>query len=273
MLKGLHLYEIIFLFGGGIFLLVLLFLLVWSVVKKGNTNGLLPYFLGPVVMIGWPTITSFSYENGKVTIQKNANAVIANPADTTARKQLEKEVASFDTARAAGDPAALNEISKAYYALGRYDESAVYNKKVLQLDSNSADAKKMQKAIQYQIQTKRLFNSGIRQLDAINANHSVADTVKAKEVIKILKATPVPVYTDEKSSLVLAKSLASVNEKEQSIQVVNKVIKANPASAEAVQLKKEIEQGKYVIRSADTLQAQKANIKKFNTAVVKYRPQ
>ncbi|MDB5089932.1 MAG: Fis1 C-terminal tetratricopeptide repeat-containing protein [Mucilaginibacter sp.] len=276
MLQGLYLYEIILMITGGILFLALVFALIWNVIKGKSIVSLLPFFFLPIVMIGWTAIKSFSYDNGKIDIEKTANEVAKNPADTTLRGKLEKSIAAFDTTRAANDPVALNNISSAYYALGKYNEASIYNQKALSINPGLPQAINLKAGIEKQVALKNNFEQSIQQL---NNSVAAADTGKAaltpaatQKIVGILKTVKQPVYADEKSSLVIAKALALVNKKEQSMQVVNKVLEANPQSQESLQLKKNIETGKFKTVAADSAQTKSLDSKKFNFIIKKAPP-
>ncbi|MCR8559145.1 hypothetical protein KXD93_15920 [Mucilaginibacter sp. BJC16-A38] len=273
MLQGLYLYEIILMITGGILFLALVFALIWNVIKGKNIVSLLPFFFLPIVMIGWPAIKSVSYDNGKIDIEKTATELIQNPADTALQKKLEKSVATFDTTRAANDPVALNNISQAYYALGKYDDASIYNQKALSLNAALPQAINLKAGIEKQVAVKNNYEQSIRQLDnsiaAADSGKATLTPAATQKIVGILKTMKQPVYTDEKSSLVVAKALALVNKKEQSMQVVNKALEANPKSQESLQVKKNIETGKYKTAATDSAQIKSLDSKKFNFVIKK----
>ncbi|MDP9079748.1 MAG: hypothetical protein M3O71_20150 [Bacteroidota bacterium] len=273
MLQGLYLYEIILMITGGILFLALVFALIWNVIKGKNIVSLLPFFFLPIVMIGWPAIKSVSYDNGKIDIEKTATELIQNPADTALQKKLEKSVATFDTTRAANDPVALNNISQAYYALGKYDDASIYNQKALSLNATLPQAINLKAGIEKQVAVKNNYEQSIRQLDnsiaAADSGKAALTPAATQKIVGILKTMKQPVYTDEKSSLVVAKALALVNKKEQSMQVVNKALEANPQSQESLQVKKNIETGKYKTATTDSSQIKSLDSKKFNFVIKK----
>ncbi|SDT67688.1 Fis1 C-terminal tetratricopeptide repeat-containing protein [Mucilaginibacter mallensis] len=276
MLQGLYLYEVILMIGGSILFLVLIFLLIWDVIKGKSITSLLPFFLFPIIMIGWSTIKSISYSNGTVEIQKTADSLAKNPADTTLQVKLEKSVAAFDTTRATKDTVALNAISKAYYALGKYTDATRYNQKTLAINPNMQSAINLKTGIEKQVAIKNNFNKSITQLNtclaAIDANKGQPNTAVTRQIIGTLKNIKQPVYTDATSSLVIAKALASVDKKEQSMQIVQKVLEADPQSQETLQVKQNIEAGKYKPVVTDSAQTKSLDTKKFNLIIKKAIP-
>ena len=273
MLQGLYLYEVILMVAGGILFLALVFLLIWNSIKGKSITSLLPFFLFPIIMIGWSTIKSVSYDNGKIDIEKTADSLAQNPADTALQIKLEKSVAAFDTTRATKDTVALNAISKAYYALGKYTDATRYNQKTLAINPDMQSAINLKTGIEKQVAIKNNFNNSITQLNsslaALDASKGQANPAATQQIIGTLKNLKQPVYTDATSSLVIAKALAAVNKKEQSMQIVQKVLEADPQSQETLQVKQNIQAGKYTPAVTDSAQTKSLDAKKFNFIIKK----
>jgi len=271
MFQGLLPYEIILMVFGVIVLAVAIFLVVWNSIKNKPISPLISLFVIGIVLVGWPGIQSVSYDDGKIEIQKMAQQLTTNPADTALQNKLEKSVAAFDTTRAKKDPAALTTISTAYYALGKYDDADKFNKKALVIDPKLQSAVNLKSQIATQVLAKNNYNQKIQQLtnslQSVQPGKGVTNADSAKKIATILNETKPPVYTDEKSSLVIAKSLASVNNKAKSLDVVNKVLAANPQSLEALQLKKDIVANKFATAVADSTQVKNVDIKKFSGVI------
>ena len=114
---GLTGVEIILMLLGVILFLVLLFILVYQVIKKMSYKYLLPFFLIPVLMIGFSSIKKISYDNGVIDIEKTTEEVKKNPDNQEARKALSEKIGAIES-RAASDPSALVTIAKANLVLG-----------------------------------------------------------------------------------------------------------------------------------------------------------
>jgi tetratricopeptide (TPR) repeat protein len=275
MLQGLLLYEIVSIITGGMLFLVSIFALIWNIVKNKKILPVLPFFPVSIIMISWPTIQSISYDDGKIEIQKTTQELTANPSDTLLQKQLQQSVAKFDTSRAKKDPVALNSISAAYYALGEYTNASKFNNKALSINPALQDAVNLKSQINKQASLKNNFDQNVQQLSnnlaEIQAGTAASNPAAGQKIISILNATKVPAYTDEKSSLVIAKGLAAVHQNAQSMQIIDKILAANPQSQEAIQLKKDIETGKIATVQADQAQIKSLETKKFN-GVIKRMP-
>jgi tetratricopeptide (TPR) repeat protein len=274
MLQGLRLYELIIIIAGAVLLLALIFALIWFVIKNRKLTTLIPFFIFPMVMIGWPAINSISYDKGKLEIKKQAEVLDNNPADTTARKELEKSLADFSTSRSENDPQALTNLSHAYYALGKYDSAMIFSDKALGLEPGKEETMKLRANILQQIQVKKDFQQNIQLLNnnlkTIESGAAAPKTEAVQNVASILSGTEVPVYADEKACLTIAKGLAAVDKKEKSLEIINKILEKNPASAEALQVKKEIEMKPTPVTPVPFTKT--IDTKKFNNAVIIRKP-
>jgi hypothetical protein len=82
-IEGLHNYEIVLL-GLGVFLfVVLVFLLIYCVVKNRPLKQLLLFFFISIVMIGFSAIQKIRFENGAIELEKTAEELRNNPTPAT----------------------------------------------------------------------------------------------------------------------------------------------------------------------------------------------
>ena len=79
-------------------------------------TGMLAFFAVPLVMIGYSSIQKISFQDGAVTIEKDATQLQATPTNAALRSNLAARVASL-TSRPTSDPAVLTSIAKAQFAL------------------------------------------------------------------------------------------------------------------------------------------------------------
>ena len=147
MFDGLYLFEWVLMALGVILFVVLVIGFFYQLTHKGNIGILLGFFMVPIAMIGYPSLQSIQISDNKVSLEKKADAVLANPADTTARKELQQQVEKLQS-RQFSDPGTLTAISKAEFALGN-DQSAKNNlEKALQKDPQLPAAKQLQMKIE-----------------------------------------------------------------------------------------------------------------------------
>jgi tetratricopeptide (TPR) repeat protein len=147
MFDGLYLFEWVLMALGVILFVVLVIGFFYQLTHKGNIGVLLGFFMVPIAMIGYPSLQSIQINDGKVSLEKKADAVLANPADPKARKDLQQQVEKFSS-RSFSDPATLTALSKAQFVLGN-DEVAKNNlEKALQKDPQLPAAKQLQLKIE-----------------------------------------------------------------------------------------------------------------------------
>src|SRR5882762_5374270 len=84
---GLYGYEVIMLVLGILLFLVLIFVLLRSVVKDQPWGKLVPFFLVPIFMIGFPAFKKLSYDDGKVELEKVTHSLSEHPTDSATRRQ------------------------------------------------------------------------------------------------------------------------------------------------------------------------------------------
>jgi tetratricopeptide (TPR) repeat protein len=143
MFDGLYLFEWVLMALGVILFIVLVIAFFYQLTHNRSVGMLLAFFLVPIAMIGYPSLQSIQISDNKVSLEKKADAVLANPADTTARKELQQQVEKLRS-RSFSDPATLTTISKAEFALG--DDQVAKNNlgKALQKDPQLPAAKQLQ---------------------------------------------------------------------------------------------------------------------------------
>jgi tetratricopeptide (TPR) repeat protein len=143
MFDGLYLFEWVLMALGVILFIVLVIAFFYQLTHNRSVGMLLAFFLVPIAMIGYPSLQSIQISDNKVSLEKKADAVLANPADTTARNELQQQVEKLRS-RSFSDPATLTTISKAEFALG--DDQVAKNNlgKALQKDPQLPAAKQLQ---------------------------------------------------------------------------------------------------------------------------------
>jgi tetratricopeptide (TPR) repeat protein len=143
MFDGLYLFEWVLMALGVILFIVLVIAFFYQLTHNRSVGMLLAFFMVPIAMIGYPSLQSIQISDNKVSLEKTADAVLSNPADATARKELQQQVEKLRS-RSFSDPGTLTTISKAEFALGN-DQVAKNNlEKALQKDPQLPAAKQLQ---------------------------------------------------------------------------------------------------------------------------------
>jgi hypothetical protein len=120
LFDGLYLYEVVLLICGVLLFLALLAALLRKVFSNLEYKGLLAFFALPIVMIGFPGISSFKVGEGVVEVDKQTTALLSKPQDQQTRASLQSQVSQIE-ARPFKNPTVLATLARAQFALG--DES------------------------------------------------------------------------------------------------------------------------------------------------------
>ena len=96
MFEGLQGYEIILMYGGILVLLVLLFLLVFSIIKGRSVKEWVWLFVFPIVMIGYSGIQKIKFDSGVVELEKSTQQLTENPADSGVRNDLKEKLTAVE---------------------------------------------------------------------------------------------------------------------------------------------------------------------------------
>jgi tetratricopeptide (TPR) repeat protein len=127
---GLYGYEVILLILGALFFIVLMVVFVILIAQKRPYGKLMMSFTIPLIMMGFPSIKSFQYKDGVISIDKMTHDLQQNPTDTEKREELRRRLADVVT-RPAADPAAIASIANAQFALGEHRAAEVSLQKAI----------------------------------------------------------------------------------------------------------------------------------------------
>jgi len=123
MFEGLHSYEVILMVMGIVMFVMLAAVMFLYVFRGRKLTTLLPFFMLPVVMIGFPAFQKISFANDVVSVEKNVEKLAENPGDANARRQLAETVKQVEQ-RPIKDPKTNLTLARAYKALGQVDRAA-----------------------------------------------------------------------------------------------------------------------------------------------------
>ena len=145
-LEGLLFYEIVLLACGVLLFGVLIWVLMHRVKKGEPVKTVLGGFTIPIVMIGFPGIKKFEYEDGKFTIEKATDPKRTEPLTAEEKQKLEQAVEHVES-RAAASPAAtpgetLVVLSEGRQALGQYQQAIDLAEQVLSTKGGNAKTRR-----------------------------------------------------------------------------------------------------------------------------------
>lgn len=141
---GLYSYEIVLLLAGVLLFSALLVILVATFLRnrpqesKISNTSLIALFVLSVVMMGYPGIQKFSYENGKINLEKTIHQVESKPNDPAVKQELQATVDKLDGRTS--DPKRLLTIARAYRILGKDDKATLLVNSSLKEMPNNLEA-------------------------------------------------------------------------------------------------------------------------------------
>ena len=115
--EGMRGFEMILMGMGVLLFIVLLFGLAVYLVKGRPLKYLLPSFLLPIVMIGFPGIQKVKFMNAQIELRETVAALQENPDDTEALAKLEEQVAVLEQTENL-QPETLVDLAEAHIAQG-----------------------------------------------------------------------------------------------------------------------------------------------------------
>lgn len=137
---GLYLYEIVLLVLGVLFFLILLFVLLYSVIKKHAIKSLVFFFLIPIMMIGYPSIQQIKYGNLMIIIGGLTDKVEQDPTDTKATAELAEKLSEIKR-RPFSSQNALTNINNAEGAVKIANDMTAIKKLTDEVRQNPANTK------------------------------------------------------------------------------------------------------------------------------------
>jgi tetratricopeptide (TPR) repeat protein len=227
---GLYPYEVAMLVAGTLMFLALLFAFVFYLVKAKPLSKLLPFFVIPILMIGFPSIKSFRLQGDLIVIEKMTRQVEQNPADKSSREQLAGAVQRLSV-RPLSNPKTLTAMAHAQLLLGDDTSARTTLDKALKADPNSAEARQLKKRIDL-----------VRDLDRLipQVEKNPADAAAKAELLKKVGEVTESSITSPETLVRVARAQAALGQKAQALSTIDKALIINPNSAEAIRLRSQI---------------------------------
>jgi len=139
---GISFYEFVLLLLGVLLFLVLLLFLIRDKMRDHPIATLLPWFLIPIIMIGYPAIQKITFDNNTITIEKAQSILSKTPNDIKAKQDM-KEALSNIQDKNISNPQTLITVSKGYATLGDTVNALTYVEKAIQEDPKLNEANKL----------------------------------------------------------------------------------------------------------------------------------
>jgi len=261
-------HESILMILGIVLFAALIFVLIWSVVKEKKFAILLPFFLLPVIMVGYPSLGSIKYENNKFELENQKQKLF--DGDFTPEEYeafTNAYLAIAQSCKANNDPEAQESLAEAQLATGNYEEAREIANQTLNLQPGNLAAKEVMRISSEQIQRERKFQDSINQMNRTMSllESGRMERVEAiKRINEILSNLQPPKNIETGNALVMAKALAYTGEKKSALQMVNQVMQ-NPRiereeMTRAAELKAEIKEDKFAPPQQEMLQEQQLQL-------------
>lgn len=223
--SGMLPFEIILAAMGVLVVLALLFILIWSVIKQRAITTIFPFFIIPIIMVGYPSLKSIQLGNAILTLKSETNQLTQNLQDSTARIGVENAMAVVKSnVRSQSSGNALASIARAEIALGKYDSAAVYLRQAETLMPGSAETANIKHTLDTKIQEHQIFARKIssvnRLLILLKGNN--ADTGLLRNLNAQLADVKVPTYVQANDLRLLARAYAVIGHQDISLKALNK---------------------------------------------------
>jgi tetratricopeptide (TPR) repeat protein len=229
--EGILLYEIILLALGILFFLVLLFSLVYFVIKKRSIKTLIPFFVISVIMMGWPSIQKIGFLNNLANIEKYQQELKQNPADLTVREELTRSLAKIEK-RPILNPATFIKLADAYAVIGDTIKALKYVDKALNKNPDSKVA----------IEKKLIFDTPrIRaESEIVKLKQNPSDSVSRRELVRNLDEIEKLPSKNQNAWMTIAKGKVAIGDTMEAKRYLDSALIYLPQSEEVIKLKEDL---------------------------------
>jgi len=228
--EGILLYEIILLVLGVLFFLVLLFSLVYCVIKKRSIKTLIPFFVISVIMMGWPSIQKIGFLNNLANIEKYQQELKQNPADSTVREELIKSLAKIEK-RPILNPATFVKLADAYAVIGDTIKALNYVDKALNKNPDSKVA----------IERKLIFDTPRIRVESeiVKLNQNPTDSIARRELARNLAEVEKLPVKNLNTWITMVKGKMVTGDTMEAKKYIDSAGVYHPQSEEVIKLKKD----------------------------------
>ena len=229
---------------GVVLFLVLIFILLRSVVKDQPWGKMLPFFLIPIFMIGFPSFQKLSYDDGKIELDKATHSVSENPTDTASREKAEAAIREVE-GRGQRDAGALVALANAHWALGNYDSCQQLIVKAADLSSTDTAVRRQIGVLQSKVQLHDQFKRDVGMLDGYlgRIRSGDKDTALAGKMATILDTLQKPVYVSDRDALVISNAYVALDHVDKALEVTDRIVQSGMASDSVVRFREAVKKG------------------------------
>ena len=227
-IDGLYFYEFILLVLGVLLFITMLVILIVFVIQRRGLKELIIFFFLPVIMIGYPSIQKIKYENGVISLEKQAKEVALDPKNNEARNNLKQTLEEIEN-RPSSNSKSLVTFGKAQAVLGDTVKAEKFVDRALRISPNLSEAKKLQSQFNTnQVQIERIIS------DIKENPGDLAKKTELKNKISNFAVTPNPSVSVLTTA---AKAHASLGDTAKTLKFVNATLNKDMNNTEAKKLR------------------------------------
>jgi tetratricopeptide (TPR) repeat protein len=228
--KGLYPGEVVLLILGIVLFVVLVIAFFYQLMHQRSIAALLGFFILPVVMIGYPTITSIQYGNGVLTVEKTTDQLLNNPANPQSRQALEQQVQQI-ASRASTNPSDAVTLAKAQFALGHEQDAVQSLQKALQAKADLPEALQLKQKIEIAQNLQSL---------AAKVEQEPANQEARTDLQKNITAAAQIKWANPNAVTSLARAQTALGDHAAALKTIDKAVAIDPKSAPAQKLRQNI---------------------------------
>jgi hypothetical protein len=158
LFEGMFLYEITLLLLGVLLFLVMIVILVIKASTRQPIMVVIPFFIIPVLMVGFPGIQNFKFMNGLAEVEMRSDEIARGQENAELRSEQRRQLELLSL-RPIRHPDNQFIMAEAFEAIGDLEEAKHYNELVIEQQPDNRDANRLQ---------SRLFIQ--ENIDRIRAN-------------------------------------------------------------------------------------------------------
>jgi tetratricopeptide (TPR) repeat protein len=231
LFEGLRAHEILLMVFGSLLFLVLLFILVFYVVKNRPLKGVLVFFLLPVIMIGFSSFKKIEFL-GMVAELKDKVEEIDSKEKPSEQDiiEMKKDLAKIGDRRLS-NPESLTSISKASALIGDTLKAINYAEQTIEIAPNYAPVRDYHESLI----TQDIIQQGIEQLEKNPDDPEVRRTLdKRTDILEKKNVKSVD------NLIISAKAREVLGEFRKAADLSKSALKINPENVEAKELNRRV---------------------------------
>jgi tetratricopeptide (TPR) repeat protein len=225
--QGLYPGEVVLLVLGVVLFLLLVIAFFYQLTHQRSLTALLGFFILPIIMIGYPSITSIQYKDGVLSVEKTTDTLLDNPADPQSRQALEKQVQQI-AHRSSNNPVDAVTVAKAQFALGHEEDAAQNLQKALSANADLPEA--------LALKTKMELAQSLERLAALVEQKPADQAAKSALQQSVTAATAIKL-ANPNAITSLARAQAALGDHTAALQTIDKAVAIDPKAAPALKLR------------------------------------